>query len=144
MTVCTGYTRCIFAICFKEKKSKSRFCWVKLTFAKTWSSWKNSTYGILRISQPMRIVRPIQFWRDCVIYLQKKISFKIFETIFLQNLWNNFPPKSLKLIFFKIFETILLQNLWKSFLQNLLSNFPPKSLKQISYKIFETLFLQNQ
>ena len=61
----------------------------------------------------------------------KKISSKIFETIFLQNLWNNFLSKSLKLIssniferfFFKIFQTIFLQNLW--------NYFPLKPLKQI-------------
>ena len=33
---------------------------------------KNPTYRIQRISQPMRIVGPIQFWRGCVIYFKKK------------------------------------------------------------------------
>ena len=33
---------------------------------------KNPAYGRQRISQPMRIVGPIQFWRGCMIYLQKK------------------------------------------------------------------------
>ena len=30
---------------------------------------KNPAYGRHRISWPMRIVGPIQFWRGCVIYL---------------------------------------------------------------------------
>ena len=30
---------------------------------------KNPAYGRQRISRPMRIVGPIQFWRGCVIYL---------------------------------------------------------------------------
>ena len=30
---------------------------------------KNLAYGRQRISRPMRIVGPIQFWRSCVIYL---------------------------------------------------------------------------
>ena len=33
---------------------------------------KNPAYGRQRISWPMRIVGPIQFWRGCVIYLKKK------------------------------------------------------------------------
>ena len=33
---------------------------------------KNAAYGRQRISRPMRIVGPIQFWRGCVIYLKKK------------------------------------------------------------------------
>ena len=98
-----------------------------------------------------------------MIYLQKnnkKKTFKIFEIIFLQNLWNyflqnlwnnfcpksfkliffpklwnNFPPKSLKLISSKIFETNYLQNLW--------NKFPPKSLKLISSNIYATNFFQN-
>ena len=91
----------------------------------------------------------------------KKNSFKIFETIFLQNLWNYFPPKSLKLISSKIFETNFLQNLWNyfppkslklfssrifeaSFLQNLWNYFSPKYLYQISSKIFETIFVADQ
>ena len=116
------------------KKSKSCFCWVKLTFAKTWSSWKNPAYGRQRISWLILIVGLIQFWRGCVIYLQKKSS-KIFETIFLQIPWNYFSPKFLKQFLSKIFETKFLQSLW--------NNFPPKSLKQLSSKIFETNFLQN-
>ena len=52
----------------------------------------------------------------------KQFSSKIFETIFLQKLWNKFPPKSLKIFSSKTFETIFLQNLWNIF--------PPKSVKQ--------------
>ena len=33
---------------------------------------KNPAYGRERISGPMRIVGPIQFWRGCVIYLKNK------------------------------------------------------------------------
>ena len=33
------------------------------------SQFKNPAYGRQRISRPMRIVGPIQFWRGCVIYL---------------------------------------------------------------------------
>ena len=33
---------------------------------------KNPAYGRHQISQPMRIIGPIQFWRVCVIYLEKK------------------------------------------------------------------------
>ena len=33
---------------------------------------KNPAYGRHRISGPMRIVGPIQFWRVCVIYLEEK------------------------------------------------------------------------
>ena len=33
---------------------------------------KNSTYGRHQLSQPMRILGPIQFWRGCVIYLYKR------------------------------------------------------------------------
>ena len=33
---------------------------------------KNPAYGRHRISRPMRIVGPIQFWRVCMIYLEKK------------------------------------------------------------------------
>ena len=33
---------------------------------------KNPSYGRHRISQPMRIVGPMQFWRVCVIYLEEK------------------------------------------------------------------------
>ena len=33
---------------------------------------KNPAYGRHRISRPMRIVGPIQFWRGCVISLKKK------------------------------------------------------------------------
>ena len=38
------------------------------------SAWpsENPAYGRHRISQPMRIVGPIQFWRVCVIYLEKE------------------------------------------------------------------------
>ena len=35
---------------------------------------KNPAYGRQRISGPMRIVGPIQFWRGWVIYLKKKKS----------------------------------------------------------------------
>ena len=35
-------------------------------------SLKNPAYGRHQLSRPMRIVRPIQFWRGCVIYLYKK------------------------------------------------------------------------
>ena len=38
---------------------------------------KNSAYGRHRISRPMRIVGPIQFWRGCVIYLTKKYIYII-------------------------------------------------------------------
>ena len=44
-----------------------------------------------------------------------KKSLKIFETIFLQNLWNKFPPKSLKQVSSNIFETNIPKNLWNSF-----------------------------
>ena len=33
---------------------------------------KTPAYGRHRISRPMRIVGPIQFWRVCMIYLEKK------------------------------------------------------------------------
>ena len=33
-------------------------------------SKKNPAYGRHRISRPMRILGPIQFWRGCVIYLK--------------------------------------------------------------------------
>ena len=33
---------------------------------------KNPAYGRHRISRPMRIGGPIQFWRVCVIYLEKE------------------------------------------------------------------------
>ena len=33
---------------------------------------KNPAYGRYRISRPMRIVGPIQFWRVCEIYLEKR------------------------------------------------------------------------
>ena len=33
---------------------------------------KNPAYGRHRISRPMWIVGPIQFWRVCVIYLEKR------------------------------------------------------------------------
>ena len=33
---------------------------------------KNPAYGRQRIFRPMRIVGPIQFWRGCMIYLEKK------------------------------------------------------------------------
>ena len=33
---------------------------------------KNPAYGRHRISRPMRIVGPIQFWSVCVIYLEEK------------------------------------------------------------------------
>ena len=33
---------------------------------------KNPAYGRQRISRPMRIVGPIQFWKGCVIYLKQK------------------------------------------------------------------------
>ena len=69
----------------------------------------------------------------------KKIASKIFETIFLQNLWNNFPPKSLKPISFKIFERGSSKIFETNFLPNLESNFPPKSLKLICSKTFETI-----
>ena len=36
---------------------------------------KNSAYGRQRISQPMQILGPIQFWRGCVIYLKEKKKF---------------------------------------------------------------------
>ena len=42
---------------FSSKSQKSKF----LT--------KNPAYGRQRISRPMRIVGPLQFWRGCVIYL---------------------------------------------------------------------------
>ena len=32
---------------------------------------KNPAYGRQRISQPIRIVGLIQFWRSCVIYFKK-------------------------------------------------------------------------
>ena len=35
-------------------------------------SFKNPAYGRQRISRPMRIVGPIQFWRGGVIYQKKK------------------------------------------------------------------------
>ena len=39
---------------------------------------KNPAYGRQRISRPMRIVGPIQFWRGCMIYLKKKNQKKSF------------------------------------------------------------------
>ena len=33
--------------------------------------YKNPAYGRQRISRPMQIVGPIQFWRGCVIYFRK-------------------------------------------------------------------------
>ena len=117
-----------------------------------WHSQINPAYSRQRISQPMRIAGPIQFCSSYMVYLFFFKSSAIFETMFLQNLWNNFPPKFLKQFSSKIFETIFLQNLWNKipqksfeaiFLQNLWNNFPPKSLKQMSSKIFETNFLQN-
>ena len=36
------------------------------------STGKYPAYGRHRISRPMRIVGPIQFWRVCMIYLEKK------------------------------------------------------------------------
>ena len=35
-------------------------------------SIKNPAYGRHQLSRPRRIIRPIQFWRGCVIYLKKK------------------------------------------------------------------------
>ena len=60
---------------------------------------KNQAYGKQRISQPMQIVGPIQFWRGCVIYQREE------EKIYI------YPQKSLKQISSKIFETIFFQNL---------------------------------
>ena len=39
------------------------------------SFYKNPAYGRQRISQPMRRVGPIQFWRGCVIYIYIYIFF---------------------------------------------------------------------
>ena len=36
------------------------------------TSRKNPAYGRHRISRPMQIVGPIQFWRVCVIYLEEE------------------------------------------------------------------------
>ena len=36
---------------------------------------KNHAYGRQRISRPMRIVGPIQFWKGCVINLKKRKKF---------------------------------------------------------------------
>ena len=39
---------------------------------------KKTAYGGYRISRPMQIVGPIQFWRGCVIYLKKNIYINIY------------------------------------------------------------------
>ena len=117
---------------WSEARRRSAFDGGKPFFRQFWRASlikKNPAYGRQTISRPMQIVGPIQFWRGFLIYL------RIFFLNILQNLWNNFPPKSVNLFFSKIFETIFLQNLW--------DDFPPKSLKQISSKIFETIFLQS-
>ena len=74
---------------------------------------------------------------------KKYISSKIIETIFLQNLWNYFLPKSLKLSSSKNFETIFLQNLWNKLHPKSLKQFSSKIFRNFSSKIFETNFLQN-
>ena len=46
-------------------RSGIRLHWTSLQIVRE----KNPAYGRHRISRPMRIVGPIQFWRGCVIYL---------------------------------------------------------------------------
>ena len=41
---------------------------------------KNPAYGRQRISPPMRMEGPIQFWRICVIYLERRKKSRIRET----------------------------------------------------------------
>jgi hypothetical protein len=94
---------------------------------------KNPAYGEQRISWPMRIVGPIQFWRGCLIYQKEE---RIYICIYIFK-------KKLKQFSSKICGTIFFKNLWNYLSPKLWNSFPPKTLIQIASKIFEKIFLKN-
>ena len=51
--------------------------WIASNMWFAYALMKNPAYGRHRISRPMRIVGPIQFWKVCVIYLEDFFFFLI-------------------------------------------------------------------